>query len=281
MSETIGPWKIHASDKFYKVFRRHNPQEHKLTAKIASCQALWRLQQVFFFCKSSYIGIQVGLKLRKALTVNRVLFNCRTWHSLSDTDIKDIVLIDHKLIRQICQAQAKTQIKLLSLKPGSISLSHIISNRKINYLFEIIPREDSEFKEGMYGPKRLSWDFLSTFLGLSQVFLRTFSGISPVFLKTFPGLSQDFLRTFSWLSQEFVKFFSERFSQDILGTFSGFSEEFLRSFSGLSQDFARTFPYLSKDFLKHIFRTFSGLFRTFSGLSWDFSRTFPALFQDF
>ena len=38
---------------------------------------------------------EVGLELRKALFVNSVLFNCETWHNISDSDIKDLVLTDH------------------------------------------------------------------------------------------------------------------------------------------------------------------------------------------
>ena len=94
--------------------------------------------------------IQVGLELRNALFVNSVLFNCETWHSISDADIKDIVLIDHQLIRYICQAQAKTPVKFLYLETGSISLSHIISSRRMNYLYEVITRADSELVKRVY-----------------------------------------------------------------------------------------------------------------------------------
>ena len=94
--------------------------------------------------------IQVGLELRNALFVNSVLFNCETWHSLSDADIKDIVLIDHQLIRYICQAQAKTPVEFLYLETGSISLSHIISSRRMNYLYEVITRADSELVKRVY-----------------------------------------------------------------------------------------------------------------------------------
>ena len=47
---------------------------------------------------------QVGLELRRALFVNSVLFNCETWHNLRDSDIKDLVLIDHQLLRYICSS---------------------------------------------------------------------------------------------------------------------------------------------------------------------------------
>ena len=93
---------------------------------------------------------QVGLELRRALFVNSVLFNCETWHNLRDSDIKDLVLIDHQLLRYICSSQAKTAIEFLYLETGSISLSHIISSRRMNYFYEIITRADSELVKRVY-----------------------------------------------------------------------------------------------------------------------------------
>ena len=93
---------------------------------------------------------QVGLELRRALFVNSVLFNCETWHSLKDSDLKDLNLIDHQLLRYICSAQAKTPLEFLFLETGSFSLSHIISSRRMNYFFEIITRADSELIKRVY-----------------------------------------------------------------------------------------------------------------------------------
>ena len=40
---------------------------------------------------------QVGLELWMALFVNSVRFNCGTWHSLNESDLKDITFIDNQL----------------------------------------------------------------------------------------------------------------------------------------------------------------------------------------
>ena len=93
---------------------------------------------------------QVGLELRMALFVNSVLFNCETWHSLNESDLKDIKLIDNQLLRYICSAQAKTALEFLFLETGSLSLSHIISSRRLNYLYEIITRAENELIKRVY-----------------------------------------------------------------------------------------------------------------------------------
>ena len=99
---------------------------------------------------------QVGLELRMALFVNSVLFNCETWHSLTESDLKNLKLIDHQLLRYICSAQAKTPLEFLFLETGSLSLSHIISSRRMNYLFEIITRADSELIKRVYTAQKQS-----------------------------------------------------------------------------------------------------------------------------
>ena len=93
---------------------------------------------------------QVGLELRKALFINSVLFNCETWHSLSESDLKDLKLTDNQLLRYICSAQSKTPIEFLFLETGSLSISQIISSRRMNYLHEILTRADHELIKRVY-----------------------------------------------------------------------------------------------------------------------------------
>ena len=124
-------------------------QNSKVTANLASrlVKAVASFSVIRAILEDIPLGtykVQVGLELRQALFVNSVLFNCETWHSITDSDMKDIVLIDHQLLRYICQSQAKTPIEFLYLETGSISLSHIISSRRMNYLYEIITRVDNE-----------------------------------------------------------------------------------------------------------------------------------------
>ena len=88
----------------------------------------------------------------KNMFSNNICISCfsSTWHSLNESDLKDIKLIDNKLLRYICSAQAKTALEFLFLETGSLSLSHIISSRRMNYLYEIITRAENELIKRVY-----------------------------------------------------------------------------------------------------------------------------------
>ena len=153
MSQAKGPWKVYATDELYKVFGRH--KSTKVTANLAArlAKAVASFSVIRAILEDIPLGTyrtQVGLELRMALFVNSVLFNCETWHSLTESDLKNLKLIDHQLLRYICSAQAKTPLEFLFLETGSLSLSHIISSRRMNYLFEIITRADSELIKRVY-----------------------------------------------------------------------------------------------------------------------------------
>jgi hypothetical protein len=94
--------------------------------------------------------IEIGLDLRKALFIISVLCNSEIRHSFKESDITELKLIDNQILRFICSAQAKTPVEFLFLETGSLSLSHIISQRRIIYLNEIITREDNELVKRIY-----------------------------------------------------------------------------------------------------------------------------------
>ena len=76
--------------------------------------------------------------------INTVLINCEIWHGLKETDLADIKLIDNQLMHYICSAHAKKPKEFLFLKTGALSISHIISSRRLNYLWEILSRNEDE-----------------------------------------------------------------------------------------------------------------------------------------
>ena len=52
---------------------------------------------------------EIGLKLRQAMFLNHVLFNCETWHNIKDADIADLNLIDNQLLRYVVLHMQKHQ----------------------------------------------------------------------------------------------------------------------------------------------------------------------------
>ena len=88
--------------------------------------------------------VDIGLKLRQAMLVNGILFNSEGWHSVTEEDIRTMEKVDEALLRSILQTHPKTPLEFLYLESGSISIRHILSSRRINFLRTILKRDEEE-----------------------------------------------------------------------------------------------------------------------------------------
>ena len=99
--------------------------------------------QIFGFLKDIHIGnlrVQIGLELKQSLLLNGILFNSEVWHSMKDTDIASLVIIDQYLKRGLLYSHAKTPLEHLYLEIGALPVKYIIISRRLIYLKEIIDR---------------------------------------------------------------------------------------------------------------------------------------------
>ena len=74
---------------------------------------------------------QIGLDLRKSWFLNSCLFNSEVWSGLSETNLKDLNIIDHKILQVITGAQAKVPTEMLYLETSQLPLAHVISVRRL------------------------------------------------------------------------------------------------------------------------------------------------------
>ena len=93
---------------------------------------------------------KIGLELRKSWFQNCCLFNSETWNGISDSDLKDLEVIDHKILRAITGAQSKVPIEMLYIETAQISISHVISVRRLMYWQTIITRHRDELISQVY-----------------------------------------------------------------------------------------------------------------------------------
>jgi hypothetical protein len=94
--------------------------------------------------------IETGLILREAMFVNGVCFNSEAWHGVKATQIAQLEVVDHQLLRVILGAHAKTAVEFLYLETGAIPLRFIISSRRLNYHKHIIDRNETELIKRVY-----------------------------------------------------------------------------------------------------------------------------------
>ena len=76
---------------------------------------------------------QIGLDLRKSWFINSCLFNSEVWGRICETNLKDLNIIDHKILQVNTGAQSKVRSEMLYLETSQILLAHAISVRRLVY----------------------------------------------------------------------------------------------------------------------------------------------------
>ena len=84
---------------------------------------------------------RVGLALRHAMFLNGVLFNSESWTGYDKKDIKQLEVIDHKILRIITGAHPKTPNEMLYLETGELDITNVIRVRRLLAKHCLSPRE--------------------------------------------------------------------------------------------------------------------------------------------
>ena len=94
--------------------------------------------------------LEIGLKLRQAMLINGILFNSEAWHSVSETELRILEVIDEHLLRALVKGHAKTPLEFLYLETGSIPIRFIIASRRLMYHQTILQRTENELTKRIY-----------------------------------------------------------------------------------------------------------------------------------
>ena len=93
---------------------------------------------------------EIGLTLRQAWFINGCLFNSEVWYSLNKSDLRDLEILDHKILRTILGAHSKVPTEQLYLETGSLPISHEITVRRLSYLQIILKKHENEIVRKVY-----------------------------------------------------------------------------------------------------------------------------------
>ena len=93
---------------------------------------------------------QIGLVLRQAWFIIGCFFNSEVWSGYTDSDLSDLIVIDHQIMRLITNCQAKVPVEMLYLETAEMTIQSIISVRRLLYHHEILYRSDSELIKQIY-----------------------------------------------------------------------------------------------------------------------------------
>ena len=82
--------------------------------------------------------------------MNGTLYNSEVWGSYNKNDIEALEVLDRKILRLILLAHSKSQNEMLYLESGALSISHIISLRRLSYFHTLLLRPENEITKKIY-----------------------------------------------------------------------------------------------------------------------------------
>ena len=139
------------------------------------------------------------------------LFNSEVWNGISDNDLNDLSVIDHKILRVITGAHSKVPIEMLYIETSQLPISHVISVRRIIYWHTLIRREKEELTSQVYNamkdnPLKGDWIFsLQEDLEKIGLSLQDELHISKLSKHTFKKTVKEKIRELSLTELELVK----------------------------------------------------------------------------
>ena len=74
---------------------------------------------------------QIGLVLRQVWFLNGCLFNSEVWSDYIDSDLSDLVIIDHHILRLIINFQSKVPVEMLYLKSAQLTRGCLHPDNKV------------------------------------------------------------------------------------------------------------------------------------------------------
>jgi hypothetical protein len=100
--------------------------------------------------------VEIGMMLREAMLINGILFNSEAWHGVTKKNINELEKIDEALLRGMVKAHSKTPKEFLYLEMGAVPLRWVIAQRRINFLKNIIDRNDNELIKRVFNAQKES-----------------------------------------------------------------------------------------------------------------------------
>ena len=106
-----------------------------------------RVKTILAMLKEAPLGwtkVKAGLKLRKAMLINGVMFNSESWHGVTKEDVRNLERVDEALLSGLVTGHAALPLPALYLELGVEPLRYIWACRRIMYLHTLLNRSNKE-----------------------------------------------------------------------------------------------------------------------------------------
>ena len=141
-----------SSEKYLgDIFHKSGTNKENIASRIAKGYS--RVNTILALITEAPLGwakIRAGLRLRKAMLVNAIMFNAECWHNFTEDDMKDFERVDQALLRGLVNGHAKMGIPGIYLELGQEPLRFVLATRRIMYLHTLMNRDETEVTKQTY-----------------------------------------------------------------------------------------------------------------------------------
>ena len=103
-----------------------------------------------------YQYIEIGLILREAVLMSKILLSAESWHRVTQYQIEKLEEMDNIFLRKLFNCHSKTAIEFLVSESGTIPIRFQISGRRLLYWKHILSVDKSELLYRVYLAQKLS-----------------------------------------------------------------------------------------------------------------------------
>ena len=145
-----------SSEKYLgDIFNKSGNNKQNIASRVAKGYS--RVNMILALLDEAPLGwakIKAGIRLRKAMLINAILFISESWQDVKEDDVKDLERADEALLRGLVHGHAKVAIPALYLHLGQEPIRFILASRRILYLHTILNREDKEITKRTYDAQK-------------------------------------------------------------------------------------------------------------------------------
>jgi hypothetical protein len=98
--------------------------------------------------------LETGLTLRESWFLNGTLYNSEVWCNYGQSDLKELAVLDRKIIRCIIGAHAKSPREMLYLETNLLEIPDIVSMRRLLYYQNVLQKQEDEIVRKVFVAQR-------------------------------------------------------------------------------------------------------------------------------
>ena len=108
-----------------------------------SCGILGEIRAILNDIPLGLIWLETGLTLQESWFLNGTLYNSEVWCNFMESDLKELGVLDRKILSCSFGAHAKSPQEMLYLKTNTFQIPDIVSIRRLMYYQTVLKKHNN------------------------------------------------------------------------------------------------------------------------------------------